>query len=416
MPTGLGGKKSKKEPASGRGPLAGLRIVAVEQFGAGPLGTLYLADLGADVIKVEDPTAGGDVGRYVPPHVEQGASLYFESFNRGKRSIVLDLKTDSGRQVFLDLVETADAVYSNLRGDLAGELGLTYESLGSVNPRVVCVALSGYGRDGERAHLPAYDALIQAEVGWSSITGEPDGPPTKSGLSLVDYIGGLTSALGLLAKVMDARLTGRGGDVDVDLYRSSLSMYAYQATWLLTRGTRSERQPMSAHASIVPFQFFETMDGHVAIACAKEKFYAQLADVLDLGQVLGRDSKDFSARRANRKQVLHIIGNRLRQQPTRFWVDTLKGKVPVAAVRSMEQALEPDELRELGMLATYHSQVFGEVRSIGSPIRVAGFEPRFRSAPALGADKDVLLDELGISATTRRSLERKGAFGAPAES
>ncbi|WP_164520296.1 CaiB/BaiF CoA transferase family protein [Specibacter cremeus] len=398
--------------ARSAGPLAGLRVIAVEQFGAGPFGTLYLADLGADVIKIEDPGARGDVGRHVPPHARDDNSLYFESFNRGKRSIALDLKTEAGREALDVLIGSADAVFSNLRGDLAETMGLTYAHLGRINPAIVCVALTGYGRDGDRASLPAYDALIQAEVGWAAVTGDADAPPTKSGLSLVDYIGGLTGALGLLAKVLEARSTGHGGDVDVDLYRSALSMYAYQATWFLTEGTASPRKPMSAHASIVPFQFFETSDGHLAVACAKEKFFTELVVAMGLPE-LGQDGRfiDFAARNRNRELVLATLGERFRMKTNVEWIETLNGRVPVAPVRSMEEALDLDELDRLGMLAQYSSPVFGPVRSVGSPITVAGFQPEYRAAPGLGVDRHQLLREAGLDDQAVHRLRERGAFG-----
>jgi crotonobetainyl-CoA:carnitine CoA-transferase CaiB-like acyl-CoA transferase len=400
-------------PEHSAGPLSGLRIIAVEQFGAGPMGTLFLADLGAEVIKVEDPHAAGDIGRHVPPLAEGGTSLYFEAFNRGKRSIALDLKTPAGRRAFDALVADADAVYSNLRGDLAESLGLVYAVLGQVNPAVVCVALSGYGNSGERAKLPAYDALIQAEVGWASITGDPDGEPIKSGLSLVDYIGGLTSALGLLARVVEARRSGRGGDVTVDLYRSALAMYAYQATWLLTRGIRSPRQPLSAHASIVPFQFFSTADGHLAVACAKDKFYRDLIRLLGL-QETADDPRftTFAGRREHREELLAVLSDRFLDDTTDNWIALLNGSVPVAPVRSADEALGEDELAELGMLASYVSPVFGEVRGVGSPIGISGYTPTYRAAPGLGVDGVALLQQAGLSGSAIQELRADGAFGA----
>jgi crotonobetainyl-CoA:carnitine CoA-transferase CaiB-like acyl-CoA transferase len=398
------------------GPLSGLKVIAVEQFGAGPMGTLYLADLGAQVIKVEDPSAAGDVGRHIPPVAEQGNSLYFEAFNRGKQSIALDLKTDPGRRAFDALVSGADAVYSNLRGDLAEALGLTYARLGQINPSIVCVALSGYGQDGPRAKLPAYDALIQAEVGWASVTGDPDGDPVKSGLSLVDYIGGITSALGLLARVMEARVSGVGGDVSVDLYRSALAMYAYQGTWMLSRGIRSPRQPMSGHASIVPFQFFQTADGHIAVACAKEKFFQDLVRLLEV-RAVARDQRfsTFAGRREHREELLSILTERFRTRESQHWVDLLRGSVPVAPVRSAEEALSEAELTDLGMLARYASPTLGEVRSVGSPIRIAGYRPDYRPAPELGADTVGVLRQAGLSPTTIAELQAGGAFGAKPE-
>ena len=166
--------------ASRPAPLAGIRVVAVEQYGAGPFGSLYLADLGAEIIKIEDPGVGGDVSRYIPPGTQGTDSLFFEAFNRSKRSVALDLKHPGGRQVFERLVASADAVYSNLRGDQPARLGLRYADLAAVNPRIVCVALTGYGDRPDQAKLPGYDALIQAESGWASLTGDPSGPPAMS--------------------------------------------------------------------------------------------------------------------------------------------------------------------------------------------------------------------------------------------
>ena len=266
-------------------PLTGLRIVAIEQFGAGPFGTLLLADLGAEVIKIEDPAAGGDVGRSVPPGASDGSSLYFEAFNRGKRSIALDLTSPAGREVFSRLVATADAVYNNLRGDLPDKLGLTYAALSEINPAIVCVSLSAYGREDPRRAEPGYDALVQAEAGWASLTGEPSGPPARSGLPMADYAAGLVAACGLLAGIVDARRTGRGRDLDTSLFDTALAMLSYQATWWLSAEIETRRLPSSAHPSIVPFQFFATADGYIAIACAKEKFFQALIQVIGMPEL-----------------------------------------------------------------------------------------------------------------------------------
>src|ERR687898_1808857 len=308
-------------PENDHGPLTGLRIVAVEQFGAGPFGTLLLADLGAEVIKVEDPAAGGDVGRNVPPGASGGSSLYFEAFNRGKRSIALDLTNPAGREVFARLVATADAVYNNLRGDLPDRLGLTYAALSEVNPAIVCVSLSAYGRDGERRAEPGYDALVQAEAGWATLTGEPSGPPARSGLPMADYAAGLVAACGLLAAVLDARHTGRGRDVDTSLFDTALAMLNYQATWWLSAGIETRRLPLSAHPSIVPFQFFATADGYVAVACAKEKFFLALMQVIGMAE-LTNDSRfrSFPARHQHRDDLVQILSQQFRERTTAEWL------------------------------------------------------------------------------------------------
>ena len=397
----------------GPAPLAGVRIVAVEQYGAGPFGTLYLADLGADVVKIEDPAVGGDVSRYIPPGRVATDSLFFESFNRGKRSLALDLKAPAGRAVFERLVAGADAVFSNLRGDQAARLGLTYDVLGRINPAIVCVALTGYGREGPGALLPGYDALIQAEAGWASLTGAPDGPPTKSGLSLADYIGGLTAALGLVVALLDARRTGLGRDVDTNLYDSALAMLSYPATWFLSSGFVTRRHEMSAHPSVVPFQFFATSDGHVAVATPKEKFFRILATSMGLPG-LADDPRfvDFEARGRHRAELLDVLSARFLEETTAVWLETLQGRVPIAPVRSLEQALDVEELRERSMLAEYEHPSFGTVRSVGLPLSLGRFEPAYGPGPGLGADGPDVLEELGYDAREVEALRREGAFGA----
>jgi len=400
-------------PADRAAPLAGVRIIAVEQYGAGPFGTLYLADLGADVIKVEDPGTGGDVSRYIPPGRVGTDSLFFEAFNRGKRSIAIDLKSAAGRAVFERLVASADAVFSNLRGDQPERLGLTYAVLGRINPAIVCVALTGYGRPGAAARLPGYDALVQAESGWAALTGAPDGPPTKSGLSLADYIAGLTAMLGLMVALFDARRTGVGRDVDTNLYDSALAMLSYPATWFLSSGFVTERHAMSAHPSVVPFQFFPTADGHIAIAAPKEKFFRVMVEAMGLGE-LADDPRfiDFDARRGHRDELLAILSERFAQDTTAAWLGILRGRIPIAPVRSMAEALDPGELRARGMLAEYEHPVFGAVRSVGLPLALGGFEPDYAPGPGLGADGDGVLRDVGFSPAEIEALRADGAFGA----
>ncbi len=387
-------------------------MIAIEQFGAGPFGTLLLADLGADVIKIEDPAAGGDVARGVPPGASDGNSLYFEAFNRGKRSVALDLKSAAGREVLLRLVASADAVYNNLRGDLPERLELTYEALAAANPAIVCVSLSAYGRRGERRAEPGYDALVQAEAGWASLTGEPGSPPARSGLPMADYAAGLTAACGLLAGVLDARRTGLGRDIDTSLFDTALAMLSYQAAWWLSAGVETTRYPMSAHPSIVPFQFFATADGYLAVACAKEKFFRALAEGIGLpGLADDPRFRTFGDRHRNRDVLLPILSDRLRERPTAEWLARLQGTVPCAPVRDLAQALQPEDLTEREMLAAYEHPALGPVRAVGLPLHVSDYRPSYAAGPALGADTSFLLTELGIDEEERQRLEAAGAFG-----
>jgi crotonobetainyl-CoA:carnitine CoA-transferase CaiB-like acyl-CoA transferase len=399
-------------PEDGRAPLAGLRVVAIEQFGAGPFGTLLLADLGAEVIKIEDPASGGDVGRSVPPGAERGSSLYFEAFNRGKRSVALDLTSSAGREVFSRLAATADAVYNNLRGDLPDRLGLTYVALRDINPAIVCVSLSAYGREDARREEPGYDALVQAEAGWASLTGEPTSPPARSGLPMADYAAGLVAACGLLAGIVDARRTGRGRDLDTSLFDTALAMLSYQATWWLSARIETRRLPFSAHPSIVPFQFFATADGYMAVACAKEKFFQALIQAIGMPE-LADDSRfgTLAARHQHRDELVQLLSRRFCERTTAAWLDRLRGQVPCAPVRELSEVLEMEALQKRGMLASYEHSQLGTVSSVGLPLRVSGFSPHYRTSPSLGADAPDLLAELGYDELAVARLADEGAFG-----
>jgi crotonobetainyl-CoA:carnitine CoA-transferase CaiB-like acyl-CoA transferase len=338
--------------------------------------------------------------------------LFFETFNRGKKSIALDLKNVAGRQVFERLVARSQAIFTNLRGDLPERLGLTYAQLAPINPALVCVSLSAYGRSGARSAYPGYDALIQAEAGWAALTGEPDGPPVKSGLSMVDYSAGLMAALALMIGVFQAQRTGRGGDADTNLYDAALALLTYPATWYLSRGIVTERLPLSAHPSMVPFQFFETADGYLAVACPKEKFFRALVRAIDVP--LDERFSTYEARRQNRAALVELLTARLRERPTVEWVALLAGKVPVAPVRSMTSALDETELKEKGMYASYVHPTLGRVSMVGTPFKLEGYAPEYRAGPRMDADRLPILESLGYRADEMEALASAGAFGAPA--
>ena len=262
-------------------PLAGVRVLAVEQYGAGPFGSMQLADLGAEVIKIENPAEGGDVGRKVGPfYFSEGDSQFHQAFNRNKRSPTLNLKHEEGMALFHRLVAEADAVLDNLRGDLPEKLGLTFAALSRHNPRIVCAHLSAYGREGSRRSWPGYDYLMQAEAGYLSVTGEPDGAPARFGLSVVDMMTGLMAGFALAAGVVGARATGRGMDLDVSLFDTALHNLSYLAAWYLNGGHVQGREPRGAHPSLTPSQLYRTRDGWLLVMCNKEKFWPALAEAV----------------------------------------------------------------------------------------------------------------------------------------
>ena len=399
-----------------RRPLADVRIVAVEQYGAGPFGSVHLAELGADVIKIEDAASGGDVGRAVPPYQSGDDSLFFQAFNHDKRSVTLDLANAAGRAVFEDVVRTSDAVYSNLRGDVPAKLRLRYADLAHVNPRIVCVSLSGFGMTGPRASEPAYDYILQGLAGWQSLTGDPDGPPTKSGLSVVDYSGGLVAALALLAGVHAARRDGVGCDCDTSLFETAMSMLTYVASWTLALDSTyvPERLAYSAHPSIVPFQNFRTADGWIVIVCAKEKFWERLVDVLGIVHV--RDDArfaGFAARRANRELVASTLQRALSARTTAEWIAALTAAgVPCGPINDVRAALADPQTEARDLIAEVEHAEFGVARWIASPVRVGEPAAAHARAPHLGEHTvAVLHDLLGYDDARIAELRAAGAFG-----
>jgi len=391
-----------------------VRIVALEQYGAGPFGSVHLADLGAEVLKIEDPSTGGDVGRYVPPFQEGEDSLFFETFNRNKRSLSLDVTSAAGREVLEDLVRVSDAVWSNLRGDVPERLRLTYRDLESVNPAIVCCSLSAFGMTGPRKAEPGYDYILQGIAGWMSITGEPDGPPAKSGLSLVDYIGGIVGALAMIAGIHAARRDGRGMDCDVSLFDAAIAMLTYPAVWHLNGGFTPERLARSAHPSLVPFQNFPTADGWIVVGCAKEKFFVRLAEAVGMPE-LAADPRftDFEARRQNREALIPMLDEAIAARTSEEWLKILgEAGVPCGPVNSVEQAFADPQTEARDLIVTTAHPRFGTVRQPGSPVRVGDEPVPHRRAPLRNEDSAyVLRDLLGYDDERVAALRAAGAFG-----
>ena len=391
-------------------PLENVRILAVEQFGAGPFGTMHLADLGAEVIKIEDPTQGGDVARYVPPYLGERDSLYFQSFNRNKLGLTLDLRKPDGRQVFDDLVKVSDAVYNNLRGDLPKRLGLDYATLGRLNRRIVCCSLSGFGLSGPRAAEPGYDYLMQGYAGFMSLTGEPDAPPAKSGVSIVDFSGAFVSVLGLMIGLFQAQRTGQGCDVDVSLLDTAVSMLSYVGVFHLNRGYEPRRLPNSAHPSLYPSQVFRTKDHYIVIMCFKEKFWERLCERIGLPELPADPRfRRFSDRLAYKDELLPILQARLAEQTTAHWLGRLRGLVPCAPVNTVRQALEEPQVLAREMIVEVEHPGRGRYLTVGNPIKLSASPTTIGPSPLLGQHRDEILRELGYTEREIDDLKKDGA-------
>ncbi|QZT61447.1 CaiB/BaiF CoA transferase family protein [Mycolicibacterium austroafricanum] len=342
------------------GPLAGIRILEVGVMLAGPYATMMLADLGAEVIKIEPP--GGEISRQV-------SDSYFASLNRNKQSVVLDLRSEQGRRRLGELVADSHALLVNMKPSAIRRLGLTYDSLREFNESIVCVAMTGFGLDG--GDDPAFDYVIQAATGVAAMTGDPQGPPTLPGYSSADNSTGLTAALGLLAQIV----SGRGGQVDVSLQDVMLSQLNYRAAAYLNDGIEPQRHPNGAHSYYVPAQLFPTADGHLALFITHDGFWAAFA------AEAGIEGFPTMAERAERRdEVLALVSAALATDTAANWQQRLRPLgIPVAAVRTLPEALT----------ATPQALITaGEFRLVGSPIRIAGYRPAYRPAPRLDEHAD----------------------------
>ena len=392
-------------------PLAGVRVLTLENFGAGPFGSLYLADLGAEVVKIENRAQGGDATRAMGPFfLGEHDSHFFQTFNLNKKSVTLNLKHAEGRHAFRRLAGTADVVMNNLRGDQPGKLGLDYASLGAANPRILCAHLSAYGRDNERRGWPGYDYLMQAEAGYLHLTGEPGTPPARMGLSIVDYMTGITTALAVLASLIGVMKTGRGGDIDVSLFDVALHQLTYPGNWYLNEGHRTERMPRSSHPSAVPVQLLRTADGWIFVMCMTEKFWHSLAEQLGRPD-LATDPRFATAtdRRRNRDQLTGILDEEFSRGTTRQWLDSLQGLLPCAPVYDLPQALDNPYAHSVGMVRSLPHPARPGFRVLANPIKLDGVRLPASPAPALGEHTAALLHEVGYSDAEIEALRRCGA-------
>ncbi len=364
-------------------PLAGIRIIEVGHMLAGPYCGLMLADLGAEVIKIEAPE--GDIARTVSPHFVGPHNAYFASLNRSKKSVVLDLGSEEGYAALQELAKTSHALITNLRPSAIRKLGLTYDALHQVNPSLVCVSLTGYGLDGPYANNPAYDYVIQALTGVMSLTGDPSAPPTKAGYSAVDNSAGLVAAIGLLAKIVH----GQGGQVDVAMYDVMLSQLNYLAGAALNAGETIERMADSSHPYLVPAQIFATADGWLTLFITHDKFWKIFCEAIDCQPWIKHPHfATMAARREHRVEVIAAITQVLLTASATEWVQRLAplGLV-VSEVGTLNAALDGDIATARGLVVPLGDGRL-PLRGVASPIRFDDFKPEYKLPPLLDEHGD----------------------------
>ncbi len=397
--------------AEGSYPLQGVRILELGQIIAGTYGSQVLSDLGAEVIKIEAPE--GDLGRNPSVAPYRGASGLFLTFNRNKKSLVINLKTDAGREVFYELVKISDVVVDNFRPGVLERLKADYATLNRINPRIVHCSVTGFGTAGAYKNYPALDIIIQAISGHMAITGEPGRPPARIGVPLADLSGGIFSCKGILAALFARERTGQGARVEISMFDAMLNLLSYMGTMWLTNGELPQ-PPGSGHDYTVPWQAFSAKDGYVVVATREETFWRALCELLEDPALADDPRFDTNANRVKHKDVLvpHLEGI-FRTRTVADWLERLRAAgVPAAPVNHFDRAFAEPPVAEREMIVEYDHPDVGTVRLPGNPIKVAGMPGTISNpAPRLGEHTDALLREL-LSLTPERiaELRQQGAI------
>ena len=391
----------------------GVRVLDLSRMLAGPYGSMLLADMGAEVIKVEEPDGGDPMRVMGPPFLPDGESAYFLAINRNKKSVAIDLSKPSGRDVFRDLAAEADVVWENFRPGVMERLGLAYATLAAVNPRLVMCSISAYGQDGPYRDWPAFDLALQAMGGAMSVTGEDGGAPVRMGLPMGDLSGGMFGAFAVAGALFRRERTGQGAHVDLSLLDCQVSLLTYMAQYFWTDG-RVPRPMGSAHASVVPYGALATRDGHLIVAVFAEKFWAGFCQAAGHPE-WARDAR-FAANRdrvANRAALMALVEATFRERTTEEWLERLHAAgVPAAPILAVDRVLTDPQVRHRRMVVELEHPRHGTLATLGTPIKVDGAMEAPLAPPArLGEHTEaVLTDLLKYPAERIGALRREGVI------
>lgn len=388
--------------------LNGITVLELGQVIAGTYGGAILAELGAEVIKIEPPS--GDTARnptIAPLHDESAIHLFM---NRGKKSVVLDLKDPEGLEILYRLVGQADAVVDNFRPGVMARLGIDHDTLKQRNPSLITVSVTGFGEYGPARDKAAFDLVVQAYSGHMDITGEPDGPPSRVGIPLADISGGIFSCISVLAGLVGRGRHGPGQHADVAMLDTLVSMLSYDALDHLNSGKAVTRQG-TAHAHMVPWQAFEVSDGYVVVAARDEKFWRNLCDAIGRPDLKDDPrSVDNAARVAHRDEIVPLLEEAFRARTKAEWIRILdEFDIPSAPVNTFQEIFEDPQTEARGMVRTYQHPTLGPIRYPPSPVKFSDWEMPTRPAPMLGEHTvEVLVERLGYDTARVRELARAG--------
>jgi len=398
-------------------PLDGLVVLDLTHMLSGPFGTMQLADLGARCIKIEPPGDGEATRKLLagsPDYARDGMGAYFLTLNRGKESVALDLKSEEGLAVLYDLVRQADVVFDNFSAGVTRRLRIDHDTLSAINPRIITCTVSGFGETGPDTQRPAFDQVVQAMGGGMSITGEPEMPPTRSGIPIGDLGGGIFGAMGVLAAIVARQATGRGQHVDVSMLDVQISLLNYMATMYLMSGHVPDRIG-NGHFVHVPYNVYPTSDGHVVVACIGDAFFARFIEMLPLPMLMKPEYAAQPARLADKALIDAAIGEEFRKHSTAEWLERLRGaRIPCGAVNNFAQALADPQVLARDMVVSTRLATGEEVRMPGVPMKFSDSAnaTRFETPPGVGRDsRRVLAELLGYEEQRIAALAESGALG-----
>jgi len=382
---------------------------------SGPYGTMMLADLGARTIKVEPPGTGEGTRRLLekdPDYSRDGMGAYYLTLNRNKESVCIDLKSDAGKAVFLDLVRQADVVFDNFSVGVPARLGIDYAALSAVNPRIITCSVTGFGQTGPQTQRPAFDQVVQAMGGGMSITGSPQTGPLRSGIPIGDLGGGIFGCIGVLAAIAERDRTGVGQHVDISMLDAQISLLNYMATMHLMSG-HVPTGIGNGHFVHVPYNSFPTADGHVIVACIGDAFFERFAAFIDLPELNDPAYRAQPVRFADKEKIDALIGAEMQKHPTDYWLEKLRAaRIPCGPVNNFAQALSDPQVVARDMVVEVPLADGRAVRMPGNPVKLSGTPPRAWTAPpALGAHtREVLRQLAGYDDERLAALGAQGAI------
>lgn len=390
-------------------PLEGIKIIDLTRILSGPYCTMTLADLGADVIKIESPE-GDDTRKWGPPFIE-GESAYYLSINRNKKSVVLNLKEEKGKEVFFRLIKDADVVIENFRPGTLDKLGIGYEVLKMHNPSLILASISGFGQSGSYTQKPGYDLLAQGMGGLMSVTGEPGGRPLKAGFSIADIGTGMWATIGILVALWERQKSGEGQWIDTSLLDTIVSWQTYHAGNYFA--TNLDPKPLGAeHPNIVPYQVFMASDEYFILAVGNDSLWDKFIEVMNMESLKDARFKNNSGRVENRKELTDILEKSFSMKPVKEWIELFESvKIPCGPVNKFSDILNDQHMKDREMVIEYEHEVLGNLKMIGTPIKLSRTPGKVKSAPPkLGEHTESILKSLGYSSDEIKELEEFGVI------